>query len=311
MYSLVSAPVLGFDLTRLHGGAAVADVLLRALALRADDLDLVAAHAGDDWDRISMWQDVETAARRRREQAAAATAAGTAHAGAPIESVDLAGALAVLERTPIGTVDGLLHCLRHDVLDWTWRRHPAGLAQLKAGDRAAAVLCDAAVAAYLREVLPDATRRRLAVPWVAAVRHLPEHEPDLGPQQAALTALIDRVRSLSRAEARKLAAACDQARPAIGDWSGAVHSASWSVFVSGRVRVAAVAQLMLVQAVDNAGIPVAERAAGVWNLLSGAVQALCVRDVLAGPTLYRLLDPVVSTLGPIAAGPVGRQGTGE
>jgi hypothetical protein len=57
---------------------------------------------------------------------------------------------------------------------------------------------------------------------------------------------------------------------------------------------------MLVQAVDKAGIPVAERAAGVWNLLSGAVQALTVRDVLDGPTLYRLLDPVVTALGPIA-----------
>ena len=31
MYSLVSAPVLGFDLTRLGGGSATAEVMLRAL----------------------------------------------------------------------------------------------------------------------------------------------------------------------------------------------------------------------------------------------------------------------------------------
>jgi hypothetical protein len=80
-----------------------------------------------------------------------------------------------------------------------------------------------------------------------------------------------------------------------------VHSASWSVFVAGRVRASAAAQLMLVQAVERAGIPVGERASGVWNLLSGAVQALVVRDVLDGPTLYRLLDPVVTALGPIMA----------
>ncbi len=298
MYSLVSAPVLGFDLTRLDGGAAVADVLLRALTLTADDLTPVAATALDDWDRIALWQDVETAARNRREQAAAATATGAD--SAVVEVGDLAGALAVLERTPIGTVDGLLHCVRHDVLDWTWRRHPAGLSQVKPADRTAAVLCDAAVAAYLREVLPAETRRRLAAAWVSAVRHLPERQPDLGPQATAVTALIDRVRNLTRAEARKLAGISEQSRPTIADWSSAVHSASWSVFVAGRVRVAAAAQLMLVAAVDCAGIPVTERAAGVWNLLSGAVQALTVRDVLDGPTLYRLLDPVVTALGPIA-----------
>jgi hypothetical protein len=85
----------------------------------------------------------------------------------------------------------------------------------------------------------------------------------------------------------------------MADWSTAVHSASWAAFLTGRVRAGAVAQLMLVQAVDRAGMPVAERANGCWNLLSGAVQALLVRDLLDGPTLYRLLDPVVTALGPI------------
>ena len=98
---------------------------------------------------------------------------------------------------------------------------------------------------------------------------------------------------------RTLVAASGRARPALPEWSAAVHSASWSVFVAGRVRAGAAAQLMLVQAVERAGIPVADRAGGVWNLLSGAVQALVVRDVLDGPTLYRLLDPVVTALGPI------------
>ena len=35
MYSLVSAPVLGFDLTRLSGGSATAEVMLRGLRLQA------------------------------------------------------------------------------------------------------------------------------------------------------------------------------------------------------------------------------------------------------------------------------------
>jgi hypothetical protein len=98
---------------------------------------------------------------------------------------------------------------------------------------------------------------------------------------------------------RKLVAASARTRPVLPEWSAAVHSASWSVFVAGRIRAGAAAQLMLVQAVERAGIPVAERAGGAWNLLSGAVQALLVRDVLDGPTLFRLLDPVVTALGPI------------
>jgi len=45
-----------------------------------------------------------------------------------------------------------------------------------------------------------------------------------------------------------------------------------------------------------AGVPVADRASGCWNLLSGAVQALMMRDVLDSAMLHRLLDPVVTGL---------------
>jgi hypothetical protein len=317
VYSLVSAPVLGFDLTRLDGGAAVADVLLRALSLTAEDLATVAAVRGDDYDRIEYWLDVDSAARGRRRLATAASSSGgspgattttatkaaltkaAANAAKNADTEDLTDRLAALERAPIGTVDGLLHLVRHDILDWTWRRHPVGLAQIKPADRVAAVVCDAAVASYLWELLPDETRNGLTAPWQAAATRLPNRPIDLGPQTSAVIGLIERVRALSAPAARKLVAASGRARPALPEWSAAVHSASWSVFVAGRIRAGAAAQLMLVQAVERAGIPVGERAGGVWNLLSGAVQALVVRDVLDGPTLYRLLDPVVTALGPI------------
>jgi hypothetical protein len=55
---------------------------------------------------------------------------------------------------------------------------------------------------------------------------------------------------------------------------------------------------MLVQAVDDGGIPVADRAGGAWNLLSGAVQALMVRDLLGVETVRRLVDPLLVALGP-------------
>ena len=64
MYSLVSAPVLGFDLTRLSGGSATAEVLLRGLRLQASDLPVLAERLPDEGVRGPLWVEVESAARR-------------------------------------------------------------------------------------------------------------------------------------------------------------------------------------------------------------------------------------------------------
>jgi hypothetical protein len=297
MYSLVSAPVLGFDLSRLQGGSAAADVLLRSLALTQGDLPAVAAaRSDDDWDRVDLWRDVDTAAQERRANVADA------------------GTLTVIERAPLGTLDGLLHCLRYDVLDWTWGKRPAPSATMPApharaprqrqssvASKATGVLSDAAAAAYLRELLSDDSRRRLSAPWTSAMRALPEREHDLGPQGDDVRQLLARVGALSGAEMQSLNKVTDTARPGLSDWAPAVHSASWAVFLSGRVRAGAAAQLLLVQALDRSGVPVADRAGGVWNLLSGAVQALMVRDLLDSATSRRLLDPYFTALAPTAS----------
>ncbi|MEV4514947.1 hypothetical protein AB0K00_39045 [Dactylosporangium sp. NPDC049525] len=295
MYSLVSAPVLGFDLSRLQGGSAAADVLLRGLSLTQSDLDAVAsARADDDWDRVDLWRDVDAAAQERRAVNADA------------------GALAVVERAPLGTLDGLLHCLRYDILDWTWGNRPAQATmptpqvraprqrQSEVASKATGVLSDAAAAAYLRELLTDESRRRLSAPYTAAMRALPEREHDLGPQADDLRQMLTRVGSLSPAEMRQLNKVTDTSRPGLTDWAPAVHSASWAVFLSGRVRAGAAAQLLLVQAMDRSGVPVSDRAGGVWNLLSGAVQALMVRDLLDSTTARRLLDPYFTAMGPLS-----------
>lgn len=295
MYSLVSAPVLGFDLSRLQGGSAAADVLLRGLSLTQSDLDAVAsARADDDWDRVDLWRDVDAAAQERRAVNADA------------------GALAVVERAPLGTLDGLLHCLRYDILDWTWGNRPAQATtptpqvraprqrQSEVASKATGVLSDAAAAAYLRELLTDESRRRLSAPYTSALRALPEREHDLGPQGEDLRQMLTRVGSLSPAEMHQLNKVTDTSRPGLTDWAPAVHSASWAVFLSGRVRAGAAAQLLLVQALDRSGVPVSDRAGGVWNLLSGAVQALMVRDLLDSSTSRRLLDPYFTAMGPLS-----------
>lgn len=308
MYSLVSAPVLGFDLTRLQGGAAVADVLLQSLTLTVSDLNVVSSGWSKDWDRLDLWQDVQSAAQQRQALRDRSTAFAEA-AGDP--AAELAGALTVIESCPLGTIDGLLHCVRYDVFDWTWRpvgkqpklpkqRSAASVPgeQTEMATRATSIVCDAVTASYLRELLPDETRRELAAPWVSAIRAVPERKPDLGPQESAILEVLSRVETLPAADLERLIKAADSTRQNLADWAPAVHSASWAVFLSDRVRAAAAAQLMLVQAVDRARIPLSARAGGVWNLLSGAVQALLVRDLLDEVTVHRLVDPYLASLGP-------------
>lgn len=288
MYSLVSAAVLGFDLTRLRGGTGVAEVLLRALTLRHDELPVLAAALPDADARAGLWLEVQRAAGRLPS---------LRRTGAPFTE-------ATLDRVrgaPIGSVDGLLTCLRHEVLAWTWTGSGAQARQTADADAATALLCDAAVAAYLREQLPDPVRRQLGAGWVLASRRLaPPMAVDLGPHRGSVEALLAEVRAVTPAVTRRLVRAADtqrRASPSTG-WATAVHSASWAAYLSDRVRTAAAAQLLLVLALDNGVVSVTDRAGGVWNLLSGAVQALVVRDLLDTQATHRLIAPVLAVLGP-------------
>ena len=286
MYSLVSAPVLGFDLTRLTGGSATAEVVLRGLRLQSADLQILADRLPNEDVRGPLWVEVESAARRMPSLKG-------------MSKEDPAGSLALVERAPIGSVDALLTCLRYDVMSWTWTGTGRDASQSETAAAATALLCDAAVASYLREVLDTDTRRGLGAGWVAAMRRLPVGAPiDLGPHHYVVSALLDRLRSLRSMDLERLATSAEDARRNAGGWSPAVHSASWAAYLSDRVRTAAAAQMLLVQAVDTANIPLADRAGGVWNMLSGAVQALVVRDLLDTSTAHRLLAPVVAALGP-------------
>ncbi|GGK17950.1 hypothetical protein GCM10010124_08120 [Pilimelia terevasa] len=288
MYSLVSASVLGFDLTRLAGGGAVAEVLLRALTLRHEDLPTLAAALPDADRRTELWVAVQQAASRVpsiRELGEEIT----------VQTLD------AVRTAPIGTVDGLLSCLRHDVLGWTWTGTGAAARQSPDAERATAVLCDAAVAAYLRDQLDEETRRRLGAGWVLGTRRLPAPgQINLGPHHASVQGLLTEVRTLTPVVARRLVRAAEEqrrAQPPTG-WATAVHSAAWAAYLSDRVRTAAAAQLLLVTALDNPVVPRADRAGGVWNLVSGAVQALVVRDLLDTQAAYRLVAPVLTVLGP-------------
>jgi hypothetical protein len=281
--SLISASTIGFDLSRMDGGPATAELLADLLPVRTAEW----AALGERLPRESV--------TRSTARARALGQADQRPSIRDLAGVDPDSAVRVLQNAPIGTLTGLLDCLRTDVLVPD-RDEPGG--GTPAPPAVVSMATDAVCATYLRELLGPRERRALAAGWLAARRLLPERPDDLGPQHQAVDQLLSTVRTLRPEGLRALSEAADTMRAGSGDWAGAMHSATWAVHVSGRVRAAAAAQFRLVQAIDLGGVPVAERAAGVWNVLSGAVQAVMVRDLADGDAVHQLLDPTLTALGP-------------
>jgi hypothetical protein len=292
VFSLVSAPVLGFDLIRRDGGHRVAAVLCRALTVEAVDLPGLAAVHLDDPDRDAAWVALSAGTRDSIRDLGAALAENgetTTQAGART-------ALRQLARAPIGTLEGLLTCVRTDVFGWTWRTVGDLSVQDEPAARAVAVVCDAVAACYAGDEVDAAYRRRLAGPWTQAERRIPERAPDLGPSAADVTGLLTRARHLDAGDLAALRTAAEHGVRG-PEWSSAVHEASWAVHLSDRVRPAAAAQFALVESLHAAELPLADAAGGTWNLLSGALQAVMVRDLLPTDTTHRLLAPVIQAIG--------------
>ena len=292
MFSLVSAPVLGFDLIRRDGGHRVAAVLRRALTLEADDLPALAAFHQDVTERDAAWMAVSAGAGDSVRDLAAVLTLPDPGAG----QADAATTLRQLARAPVGSLEGLLTCVRGGIFGWTWRTVDDLSVQDEVPARAVAVVCDAVAGCYAGEDVDPEHRRRLAGPWAQAARRLPEREEDLGPSGADVAGLLARVRHLTSADLAALRASADTSGRGT-EWANAVHEASWAVHLAGRVRPAASAQFWLVDSLHAAELPLADAAGGTWNLLSGAVQALTVRDLLDAGTTHRLLSPVIRAIG--------------
>ncbi|WP_369055850.1 hypothetical protein [Kineococcus terrestris] len=306
-YSLVSSPVLGFDLVRLPAGDSAAEVLLRGLDCGPRELDVLAARC-------------DPAARERtREVVRAAVAAapqltdvlGQVAGGLAERAFEEdvvgprleAGVVRALRAGTVADADALVRLVHHDVLDWTWSRSldgdgPALRADVAA--RAADVLADAALSAYLADRLPADVRRALAAPYVQASRDLaplPDVPDGLGPEQGGVAVVLGTLARLDGTDRACLRAAADTARPSGGEWASAVHDASWAVHLSGRTRTAAAAQLLAVRAFRAGGLDAADGAGGLWNVVSGVVHAEVVADLLSSDARAVLLRPWVAAFG--------------
>ena len=290
MYTLVGAPLLGFDLARRAGGADVADLLQGAVACRTDRL----VELGEAYEeRPAGWPDLVGGGPPSEGGHLAAALGDTARLVAE-GRVD--EALRLLATAPVAGLPELLGVVRDEVFDWTWdetsgvRRQPEHLR------RGVAVTCDALVAAWHGPALSPAFAAQLAAAY--GRRSGPAPRLPLGPQDRLLTDVLRRMSGCTRHQVEDLGAAAERARRQ-GAWGEAMHSATWAVHMTGRVREAAAAQLEAVRALATAGVTAAEAAAGTWNLVSGACQALVVSDLLETPAWRRLVDPAAEVLGRI------------
>ncbi|MCZ2858891.1 hypothetical protein [Blastococcus sp. VKM Ac-2987] len=291
-YSLVSAATLGFDLVRLPAGRSVAEVLLTGLgADEAAVSRLAAVHPARGLDRER--RGVRAVRSRRAREMAAGVPHMRSAADAGRGAGDRAALLvAQLEQGTIGDAPTLERLLREDVLG---AEHP-----LRAGwdadewDEAADVLADAAVGFWAAGVLPPLVRRDLTAAFDRALDGGPLAGPGswgLGPAADELTAFLAAVRDLDDAGRTRWRLAVDEGRAERRPWATAMHEASWGAHVSGRIRALAAAQLLAVQAFLDGGFDLHDGAAGVWNAVSGCVQAIVVDDLLGSDAVALLRAP--------------------
>ena len=271
--SLVSAPVLGFDLVRHPAGTAVAETLLVALSLGPQDLAVfervAATVAAPDPDRLAA----------ARERLGRGSLNGSALIPEPAEEgSSLTGMISTLRRSMINDLDDLEHLVRTDVL--AWAGEAAGEAVTPDQLAATIRLTVAALAADWVDGLESGLRAQLAAGFRQAIALLPPRRYDTGPCQEELTAVLTELGRLGADGRDRLRQVNSLLGPGGSDWAQAVHEASWAAFTTGRIRAAASAQLLAVQAFRAGGLDATDGAEGVWNMISGHVQACVVADVL-------------------------------
>lgn len=283
-YTWTGSSALGFDLARSPAGREVAEILLAALsadgryaialagrpvapsqvrsravtlaeAVQAvsgtvDAVDLTRTSGDHALDQVvddTVDRDLTRIARRVRSIAF----------GGPLDLLDL------LSR------DGLEHLQEQDQ-----RSDTGGVGGAVRG-LAVRHLCDAVLAELAGgpgspdglHVLGEAFRTTTRPP-----------DADLGPYGVDVGDLLDGVRTGGRG--RDPYGLLVPPTSAPGEWSTAMHVASWAVELTGRTRCAAAAHMTAVTALADAGFTAADAAAGAWNVLSGMVTARLVADLM-------------------------------
>ncbi len=281
-YSVVGAPAVGFDLARLPGGARVAAVLRTAVN---GDAGLLAALAPQHPGTV-----------REQWHAACAERSGEL-LGDVLPDVaptlgDAAASGALLHRLETGLLgdpDALDRLVRHDLLDWTWIHAGPVSTQDPVAAEAADVLVDAATAAYADAAVPGDVRRAMSLPFLGAKVALRDASVPTGVEDVDVR--LDRLAHADEEVRAAWRAVVETNRRSTARWAPAMHQATWALSVANRLRPAFDAQMAAVGAFARAGFTARDAAYGVWNAVSGVVQAAMVGDLLPTEDADVLLAP--------------------
>ncbi|UQX89587.1 hypothetical protein M6D93_06160 [Jatrophihabitans telluris] len=302
--SLVSAPVLGFDLVRHPNGPGVAAILIRAMQLQPVDLPRFGRpFPASGPSRAQCWDAI----------ADAQASAGLGSLRGSYVPRRTGDRLSVLEtvaddlvRSMIVDLDDLRRLIGAEILAWTDAdrnaapAEPAGSAGLTGGSGhpeqavldAEEALFDAVAAQWITGLWPDGEAGPEAVAltgrYRAAEAGLGDRPVDVGPAEASVAAVLDQLRRCTDSDRARLRTIGQVMRASGSQWAEAVHDASWAAYTTGRVRAAAMAQLLGVQAFRAGGFDATDGAEGLWNLVSGHLQACVMGDVLSDETLTTL-----------------------
>ena len=295
-YTWTGSSALGFDLSRSPAGREVSQILLAALSADARYAIALAGRA------------VAPARVRARATALAEAVQAVSGTAAVVDLTDARGDAGgghgadhavghVAGPAPDRVVDrDLTRIARRvraisfggplDLLDLLRRD---GLEHLQEQDRhqdmggvggalrglAVRHLCDALLAELAQDPGSPTDLDDLAAAFRTTA---PPPDPDLGPYAVDVEDLLDGVRRGGRGPDPYGLLAPVSSPP--GEWSAAMHVASWAVELTGRTRCAAAAHMMAVAALTDAGFTGDDAAAGAWNALSGMVIARLVADLL-------------------------------
>jgi hypothetical protein len=296
LLSLVSAPVLGFDLTRHRHGDAIAAVLLRALACGPDDLPVFgAAHLRFDPSALAAaWQDVRAAGE--------ATLVHDDPAVRPLgddrSPAELAEELALRMICDLDAIEALV---RSDVFAWC----ASALEELdpNIAHAAAGAFVGAIASVWGHHDVPTSSRRLLVGAFLHGCRMTGSGEADLGPNGEAVRAELARLASIDQVDRDRMRAVVGVQRRALpSEWPTAMNEASWAALTTGRIRAAATAQLLAVRAYATSGFDAKDSAEGVWNAISGYVQSQVMPDVLSGQVVETLERTWRTVFGPFDSG---------
>ena len=287
-YSMVNVPCLVRDLARHPRGSELAMDLLRAAALGPAELaslDVVRVAADAAVRREALATRMSLEPRALQVLAAARDVASTSGLEAWTAAVD------VLEAAPMGALVDLVDLVRDEICAAAWSRAD-GLA-VTPHTTALDVVADGIRATYSDHICPEIAGP-LGRPWrrwLASTGH-----------QGAATdgSVADLVSALPDVAPDGLEGAAHQLRRQRADgwsWAIAMHDACWAVHLTGRERVALVAQLHAVRAMLDPTRTSDERLSpDAVAAVTAAVHARVVHDVLAEDVFVALTTPLDTAL---------------